>query len=179
MGQKLIGEQRRARILELLKQSSGPLTGSELAQNASVSRQVIVQDIALLKARNEPIIPTSQGYIYHRLNDASPVQVEQIVACQHDAAHTESELLLMVDYGLSVKNVIVEHALYGEITAQLQIRTRKDVEAFMQKMRSSGASYLFELTGGVHLHTLCAPSQQMMDEGVAALREAGFLVNEA
>lgn len=179
MGQKLIGEQRRTRILELLKNGSDPLTGSELAQMASVSRQVIVQDIALLKARNEPIIPTSQGYIYHSLNAAAPAMVEQIVACQHDGEQTQDELLLMVDYGLSVKNVIVEHALYGEITAQLHIRTRKDVEAFMQKMRSSGASYLFELTGGVHLHTLSAPSQQMMDEGIAALRDAGLLVREA
>lgn len=179
MGQKLIGEQRRSWILELLKHGSGPLTGSELARKASVSRQVIVQDIALLKARNEPIIPTSQGYIYHRLTDVSSTQVEQIMACQHDAKQTEAELLLMVDYGLSVKNVIVEHALYGEITAQLHIRTRKDVEAFIQKMHSSGAAYLFELTDGVHLHTLSAPSQQMMDEGIAALRDAGFLVRES
>ncbi|CAM5389150.1 hypothetical protein LSPH24S_01338 [Lysinibacillus sphaericus] len=61
---KMLGEERRLQLLELLKKSNTPITGTDFAKFANVSRQVIVNDMTLLKARNEPIIATSQGYIY-------------------------------------------------------------------------------------------------------------------
>ncbi|MFM2486927.1 transcription repressor NadR [Celerinatantimonas yamalensis] len=177
MAKKLIGEQRRQRIVAWLQAENGPLTGTQLADLTEVSRQVIVQDIALLKAKNEPIIATTQGYIYQSTVALSS-QYEQVIACQHHPEQTQDELQLLVDHGVTVNNVIVEHALYGEITAQLHIHNRKDVQAFIQKMHSTGASYLSELTHGVHLHTLCANSQEQLDQAINSLQEAGFLVSD-
>lgn len=57
-------EVRRAQILQLLKQATMPLTGKEIGEQTGVSRQVVVGDINLLKAVDEPIVATSRGYLY-------------------------------------------------------------------------------------------------------------------
>ena len=62
----LFGEDRRQFLLNILMTSNSPITGADLANKANVSRQVIVNDMTLLKAKNEPIVATSQGYIYLR-----------------------------------------------------------------------------------------------------------------
>ncbi|MFB5265899.1 transcription repressor NadR [Paenibacillus enshidis] len=174
---KLNGTERREKLLQWLKQHS-PLTGSELARRASVSRQVIVQDITLLKARNEPIMATSQGYMYLAKPEAADRPVERIVAVQHGPERTEEELQLIVDYGVTVKDVIVEHPVYGEITAPILASTRQDVHEFILRITSTNASYLSELTGGIHLHTLTAPDQERIEQAVQALERAGFLLTD-
>ncbi|WP_172195709.1 transcription repressor NadR [Saccharibacillus qingshengii] len=172
---KLTGEQRREKLLEWLKASS-PLTGSELARRASVSRQVIVQDVTLLKARNHAILATSQGYVYLKPSDEP--NARRIVACRHDRSRTEEELLLLVDYGVSVDDVIIEHPVYGELTALIRVGTRSEVYEFIEKITSTGASYLSELTDGVHLHTISAPDTVRIDKACEALRKAGFLIED-
>ncbi|MDP4097242.1 transcription repressor NadR [Paenibacillus sp. P96] len=175
---KLSGAERREKLLQWLKENS-PLTGSELARRSSVSRQVIVQDITLLKARNEPIMATSQGYMYLAKPEAADRLIERIVAVQHGPERTEEELQLIVDYGVTVKDVIVEHPVYGELTAPILASTRQDVHQFILRITSTKASYLSELTGGVHLHTLTAPDQERLDQACQALERAGFLLADS
>lgn len=173
---KLLGEERRDWLLNYLKSSSGPVTGTALAKKSNVSRQVIVGDITLLKARNEPIIATSQGYLYMQVGSGS--HVEKIVACRHDRSQTELEMNIMVDHGVTVKDVKVEHPVYGDLTASIMVSTRKDVQAFLKHIHSTNASLLSELTSGMHLHTLSAPDEQLILKAEQALKEAAILVEE-
>ncbi|ALP38875.1 transcriptional regulator [Paenibacillus sp. IHB B 3084] len=172
---KRMGTERREQLLLWLK-SESPLTGSELARRASVSRQVIVQDISLLKASQEPILATSQGYIYMEPAGQAAPPASRIIVCKHRPEQTEEELKLIVDYGVSVQDVIVEHPVYGDLTALIRVGTRKEVDDFIRKISSTQAIYLSQLTGGIHLHTLHAPDETKIDEACAALEKAGFLI---
>lgn len=174
--QKLLGEDRRQRLLDLLKQSSQPLTGTALAEETGVSRQVIVQDIALLRARNEPIMATPNGYLYFQKGSAT--RVKRVIACRHIFEDTEKELNLLVDHGVKVLDVIVEHPIYGEITGSLMIESRRDVKQFISKISKNKANLLSSLTGGVHLHTLEAPDDETLDQACEAMEKAGFLLKK-
>ncbi|MDQ0214569.1 transcriptional regulator of NAD metabolism [Oikeobacillus pervagus] len=176
-GKKVLGEERRDFILKLLKKSHHPITGSEFSKKTNVSRQVIVNDITLLKARNEPIIATSQGYFYLSSSPQETI-IERTVACIHSPEETENELNLLVDQGVMVKDVRVEHPIYGDLTASIMVSNRKEVDQFMQKVRETKASFLSQLTNGVHLHTLCAKDRVTLDEAVHALHENGYLFEE-
>ncbi|MBM7701380.1 transcription repressor NadR [Metabacillus iocasae] len=171
---KVLGEERRLLILSWLKEQGIPLTGSELSKRTNVSRQVIVQDISLLKARNEPIVATSQGYLY--LSTKEPQQQQRIIACHHGPDETELELMMLVDHGVRVKDVIVEHPVYGEITASIMVSTRKEVEHFLANVKHTNATYLSQLTEGTHLHTIEADSTFKLDAACHALKKAGFLI---
>lgn len=172
---KILGEQRRQLILQWLKESGQPLTGAELAAKTNVSRQVIVQDISLLKARNEPIIATSQGYLY--LPTTVPNEIyTRVVACYHKPEQTKEELQLIVDHGVTVKDVKIEHPVYGDLTASVMVSNRQEVEQFIQKIEETNSSYLLQLTDGTHLHTLEADSPSKLDAACLALKKAGFLI---
>jgi transcriptional regulator of NAD metabolism len=172
---KILGEERRSLILQLLKESQVPLTGSDLAARTNVSRQVIVGDITILKAKNEPIIATSQGYIYLKQNSGT-AYFQRSVACYHTPDQTEDELNLLVDHGVTVKDVIIEHPVYGDLTASIMVSNRHEVKQFMDKIRSTNASLLSALTEGIHLHTISAQSEETLDQAVEALRKKGLLI---
>jgi hypothetical protein len=172
---KILGEERRSLILQQLKGSPVPLTGSELANRTNVSRQVIVGDITLLKAKNEPIIATSQGYIYLKQNSGT-YSFERTIACRHLPDDTERELNLLVDHGVLVKDVKIEHRVYGDLTASIMVSNRQEVKQFMENMQKTGASLLSELTEGIHLHTISASSTQVLDQAEAALKAEGFMI---
>jgi transcriptional regulator of NAD metabolism len=172
---RILGEKRRDFLLNLLKNSEVPITGSELAAKANVSRQVIVGDMTILKAKNEPIIATSQGYMYLRQPAAQQMH-ERTLACLHKPEQTEEELNLLVDHGVTVKDVKIEHPVYGDLTASIMVSNRKEVQNFMKKIRSTNASYLSELTNGYHLHTIEASSEKALDDAAEALKQAGFLI---
>ncbi|ULT55813.1 transcription repressor NadR [Neobacillus drentensis] len=172
---KILGEERRSFILQQLKDSSEPLTGSELAAKTKVSRQVIVGDITLLKAKNEPIIATSQGYIYLKTSSSTPT-FERTIACKHSPADTEKELNLLVDHGVLVKDVKIEHSVYGDLTASVMVANRHEVKRFMENITSTKASLLSELTGGYHLHTISASSLEVLDQAEQALKKEGFII---
>ncbi|MCM3663855.1 transcription repressor NadR [Mesobacillus subterraneus] len=172
---KILGDERRAYILKRLQDSSEPITGSDLASITNVSRQVIVGDITLLKARNEPIIATSQGYLY--MHASRPSGAERTIACSHDPEKTEEELILLVDHGVTVKDVRIEHPVYGDLTASIMVSNRYEVKQFMEKIRATNASYLSELTDGIHLHTISAPTEKALDDAEVALRKADLLID--
>ena len=172
---KVFGEERRELLLQLLKEATEPITGSELAAKANVSRQVIVGDMTLLKAKGEPIIATSQGYLF--LMQASiNKSFDRIIACYHHPERTEEELNIVVDCGVTMKDVKIEHPVYGDLTASIMVSNRKEVKLFMKKIKTTKASYLSELTEGFHLHTISASSVEKLNEAERALKKAKFLV---
>jgi len=173
---KILGENRRELILEWLKSSGTPITGGELSTRTNVSRQVIVGDITLLKAKGEPIMATSQGYLYLS-NQANDAPIYRTIACSHPPEQTEEELNLLVDHGVTVKDVRIEHPIYGDLTASIMVSNRREVKQFLEKMQSTKSSYLSELTGGIHIHTISAPSEQILDQVEEALYKAGFLID--
>ncbi len=175
--QKVLGEKRRDLILQWLKESKEPITASVLADKTNVSRQVIVQDISLLKAREEPIMATSQGYIYIDQSNEDR-GFRRIIVCCHQPEDTLEELNIIVDHGVMVKDVTVEHPVYGEITAPLVLGSRRDVQLFLEKVRSTNAALLSELTDGIHLHTIEAETTDQLDEVCSALDRAGYLLTK-
>ena len=138
---KLLGEERRQQLLEMLKTASEPMKGTDLAKKVGVSRQVIVGDITLLKARNEPILATSQGYIYME-QSGSDYAFERQIACIHTPDDAREELYTLVDAGVVVKNVTVEHPVYGELTASIMVANRHEVDLFLTRVEETSASYL-------------------------------------
>lgn len=175
MAEKKYGKERRRAIVDELKAAGQPRTGKALGDQFGVSRQVVVQDVTLLKAEGMPIIATSQGYVWSEETDS---RIERVVACVHPPERTEEELLLLVDMGVAVKDVRVEHPVYGDLRAGIMVKNRRQVQQFLEKVHRTEASYLSELTDGVHLHTLEADSVEELDQAVKALDEAGFLISE-
>lgn len=153
-----------------LRADTRPVSAASLASLLSVSRQIIVGDIALLRAAGESIAATPRGYVL----EASPGKVYTI-ACIHGVEDTEKELNIMVDNGCTVISVTVEHPIYGQLTGQLQLSSRYDVSQFMEKLRTGEVAPLCQLTGGVHLHTLSCPDDACFERTRAALAEAGLL----
>lgn len=174
---KLLGQERRKKILSLLKNADGPITGTELAKIANVSRQVIVNDMNLLKALNEPIIATNQGYLYLKSDNENRLFEKKIVCC-HTKEQGEDELLTIVDCGVTVKNVIVEHPIYGEITASMMFSNRLDVLNFIHQVNNTNASFLSQLTDGTHLHVISAPTMEQLERAEELLRQKGYLVED-
>lgn len=171
---KLLGEERRTKLLSILKLSDTPVTGSELSRVANVSRQVIVGDITLLKAKKEPIIATSQGYLY--LQKESPQNAERIIACKHTPERASEEMNLLVDTGCTIKDVKIEHPVYGDLTASIMVSNRNEVKHFLEKIAHTNSAFLSVLTDGIHLHTITANTEKQLDEAEAALKDADFLV---
>ena len=167
-------ESRRTEILRLLKKTSRPVSASKIAEKMSVSRQIIVGDIALLRAGGANIASTPRGYLIPA-DDQS--YIRQVVT-EHDAAETQAELYAIVDHGCTVMDVIIEHPLYGELKGMLQLSTRYDVDQFIKKCLESEAAPLSQLTNGVHLHTLSCPDEESFRRAEEALRKLGFLVQE-
>ena len=162
---------RRSAVLQALLDADAPVSASALASRFSVSRQIIVGDVALLRASGEAISATPRGYVLDRAEQG----ILRTVACRHTMEGTERELQIMVDNGCAVLDVVVEHAVYGQLTAQLQIRSRYDVAQFMERLISDGAKPLSSLTDGIHLHTLSCPDEAAFKRTCAALREVGLL----
>lgn len=166
--------QRRRAIMEALKDSRQPVSAGTMAARFQVSRQVIVGDIALLRAANVAISATPRGYILidQREEDS---RITHTIACRHDRENLARELYIIADNGCGVIDVIVEHAVYGQISGQLQIFSRYDADSFMKKLAKDHASPLCDLTGGIHLHTLVCPSEEAYARVLAELRTAGIL----
>lgn len=168
--------ERRQQIMALLGEAALGLTGTELAQRLGVSRQIIVQDMAVLRAAGEEILATPRGYILAgRLRGAAH---RRVVACRHTRDQVADELTALVDAGVTVVDVIVEHPLYGELRAPLWLRSRADVADFMAQLERTGANLLSSLTNGVHLHTLAAADPAALDAARQALAQRGYLLAE-
>jgi len=166
-------EERRSRILELLQAASRPVTGAELAQQLGTSRQIIVQDIAVLRAAGEEIFASPRGYhVLPRPHGA----YRAVVAVRHTREQTEDELTALVDTGVEVLDVIVEHPMYGEMRGGLELASRDDVQEFTAQLNDTGAPLLSQMTGGLHLHTLEARRPELLERARETLRRRGYLV---
>lgn len=165
---------RRQAIFDRLRSADRPVSASALAAGLNVSRQIIVGDIALLRAGGAEISATPRGYVLPRATDG----ITRTIACRHTLAQTGQELDILVDNGCTVLDVIVEHPVYGQLTGQLQISSRYDVEQFLARIRDSDAAPLSMLTGGLHLHTLCCPNEDAYTRACAALKAAGLLLDD-
>ncbi|WMJ85504.1 transcription repressor NadR [Anaerocolumna sp. MB42-C2] len=168
------GQERRDKIIELLYYAKEPISGTELAKKLGVSRQVIVQDIALLRAVNKNILSTTKGYMIY-LQEKQ--KVNRCFMVKHTTDEIEDELCAIVDNGGKILNVIVAHDLYGEIAADLIIKNRQDVYDFVKKVKFKNTVPLKELTDGVHLHTVEADSEEILDHIETVLREKQYLID--
>ena len=162
--------ERREKLKKILAQSAVPVSGSALAKMLSVSRQVIVTDIAILRAEGSEIISTSQGYITPEVREC-----KRIFKVHHTREECETELNLFVDHGAIVKDVFVSHRAFGVLRGELNIRSRLDVQEFVESIRSGKSSLLSSTTVRYHYHTLLAPSEKVLDTIENRLWEMGFL----
>lgn len=168
------GYERREKIGELLKNSREPVSGSALAELLGVSRQVVVQDIALLRTADKNIISTNKGYMYFAPGTG---KCTRVFCVRHEDGRIEEELNIIVDNGGRALDVMVEHDVYGTITADLRISTRRDVTDFMRKINGNRSKPLSTVTGGVHYHTVEADTMEQLDCIEKELLEKGYLIS--
>lgn len=167
--------ERQERLYELLKTSQEPVTGTDIASTMGVTRQVVVHDIALLRASGAPILSTPRGYM---LQTQDLPEDKYVLSVSHPPQLTATELTILVDYGIKVRDVLVEHPLYGEIRGSLHIASRRDVDLFMHQLRDLGANLLSSLTDGYHLHTVECSDPKRLAEAIQDLRKNGIKVFE-
>ncbi|MDO5520554.1 MAG: transcription repressor NadR [bacterium] len=169
------GKERREKIVELLNSSEDAISGSQLAKVLGVSRQIVVQDIALLRATNKNIISTTRGYMFYVVEES---KAKRSFLVKHTTEQIEEELCTIVDNGGKILDITVMHEVYGQIQADLIIKTRQEVYDFVEQVNTKRTVPLKELTDGVHVHTVEADSERILDRIENALREKGFLVIE-
>ena len=177
-GEKLMvtGENRRAQILHLLKEQGMPLSGTALAKTFGVSRQVIVQDIALMRAENHSILSTNKGYLYRR-EEAETSQPKRVFYVNHTTEQVLEEFQIILELGGKVLDVAVEHEIYGYIQANLLIENPQDAQDFVNKLDTCRDNPLKVLTDDCHYHTVTAPSEKLLDLIEADLRAKGYLLS--
>ena len=167
-------EARRKAIVEALSRAAAPVSATSLAGSQGVSRQIIVGDIALLRAAGHDIIATPRGYLLAKQESG----LLHTVACRHPENMTETELNIMVDNGCFVEDVVVEHHIYGEISGRLQLGSRYDVSQFLSRLQEKSGASLSSLTDGIHLHTIRSPDEETFLRTCQALRDAGILLED-
>jgi hypothetical protein len=168
------GQTRRELMLQMLQGAKEPIPGSRLAKELGVSRQVIVQDIALLRAVDRNILSTNKGYV---LFQSAQDGVARALHVKHKNAQIEDELNTIVDCGGNVQDVIVEHPIYGQISVDLIIKSRADVVNFVEQVKKYQTKPLNTLTDGEHFHTVNAESEHVLDRIEEALRQKGYLLD--
>ncbi len=166
-------DDRRKEIANYLMAEQKPISGSALSEKFGVSRQIIVQDISVLKAAGFDILSTHSGYIVQN----TPLS-ERVFKIRHTTEQTEDELNLIVDLGGTVVDVFVWHKVYGKVTANLNIFSRLHVKQFIEGVRSGKSTELMNITGGYHYHTIRADSEEVLDRIEKALEERNYIVPE-
>lgn len=165
--------ERRTAIANLLLSESRAVSGSELSEKFGVSRQIIVQDITLLKSSGYDILSTHSGYIIQK----SPLK-ERVFKLYHTTKQTEDELNLIVDLGGTVVDVFVWHKVYGKMIAPLNIFSSLHVKQFIEGVRTGKSIELMNITGGYHYHTVRAESEETLDKISKSLEERGYIAPE-
>lgn len=163
-------EERIQRLLKILNDAKEPVSGTELSKELSVSRQVIVQDITLLRSRGADIISTHRGYVIHKKEEFT-----RVFKVMHSDSDTEREMSLIVDLGGRLLDVFIYHKVYNVVRAEMNIKSRRDVKNFMEEIHSGRSSFLKNATSGYHYHTVAADSELLLDIIGSELSKAGFL----
>lgn len=171
----MTGEQRRAQLLQMLKTQSEPITGTAIAKKFNVSRQIIVQDIALIRAENHGILSTNKGYIY-RTDEYNSTQPKRVFFVKHSTQQVLDEFMTVLELGGKILDVAVEHELYGQIRVDLLIETAQDAQDFVQKLSTCRDNPLKVLTDDCHYHTVSAPSEKLLDLIEKELKDKGYLI---
>ena len=162
--------ERRKAIVNLLLASKTPISGGELSEKFNVSRQIIVQDVTVLKGLGYEILSTHNGYVMQK----SPL-VERVFKLKHTTEQTEDELNSIVDLGGTVVDVFVWHKVYGKISATLNIFSRLHVKQFLEGVRTGKSTELMNITGGYHYHTVRADSEAVLDKIGETLQEKNYI----
>lgn len=163
---------RRLRIMDALQASQGALTGSELSKRCNVSRQIIVGDVAILRAQGVHIISTPRGY---QLIDENKRGMQQVFVCCHGPEMMEKELNAIIDNGGIVHNVVVEHEVYGDLEGNLNLHSRRDIQQYLKRMNDSKAELLSSISGGIHTHLVETENAEDMTAVKEALEALGVL----
>lgn len=164
------GQERRERIIQIIKESEKPVAGTILAKELGVSRQVIVQDMALIRANGQNILSTHRGYVLQ-----AKEQPSRVFKVHHSGEQVEEELNLFVDLGGKVEDVFVYHKVHGVIRAKLCIKSRRDVQNYLQEIASGSSTQLLNLTAGYHYHTVTAETEEILDVIQEELMAMGML----
>lgn len=163
--------ERRKEILSLLGNSSSPIPAGVLSEKFAVSRQVIVQDIAILRANGYDVISTNRGYYI-----GGAMCAQRVFKCRHRLDELVEEAELIINNGGRVEDVFVNHRVYGRISARLDLITKTHAEELHRSLVSGASKPLMSVTDGYHYHTVSADSEQALDAIENALRERGFLI---
>lgn len=170
MEKELTGTDRRKKLLSLMREADLPLSGARLGKETGVSRQVVVQDIALLRTEGYPIVSTARGYFL-----AEPRHAVRMFKVCHTSDQVEDELTTIVDLGGCILDVMVNHRAYGKVSASLNIKNRRDVQAFVSDLKSGKSAPLLNVTSGYHFHRISAEQEEILDEIEDALRGKHYL----
>ena len=168
----MTAEARRQEILSELNAATAPISATTLAEKHGVTRQVIVADVALLRAAGNDIRAEHKGYLLEKVLG----EVQRPIVCKHPKSSVTDEFYAIVDNGGRVLDVQVEHAIYGIISAKLSIASRYDADEFVRAASNSSVSQLADLTGGVHTHTVAARDEETIRRICRKLKELGILV---
>lgn len=164
------GEERRGKIIQALKNSDKAVSATTLAKEFVVSRQVIVQDVALLRANGKNIFSTNRGYLIQEDEETT-----RVFKVQHEDDEVEKELTTIVDLGGTVEDVFVYHKVYGVLRAEMNIKSRMDIRNYMEEIRSGKSSLLKNVTSGYHYHTVRAERVEILDMIQEELQKKGLL----
>ena len=164
------GEERRGKIIQALKNSDKAVSATTLAKKFNVSRQVIVQDVALLRANGKNIFSTNRGYLIQEDEETT-----RVFKVQHEDDEVEKELTTIVDLGGTVEDVFVYHKVYGVLRAEMNIKSRMDIRNYMEEIRSGKSSLLKNVTSGYHYHTVRAERVEILDMIQEELQKKGLL----
>ena len=164
------GEERRGKIIQALKNSDKAVSATTLAKEFDVSRQVIVQDVALLRANGKNIFSTNRGYLIQEDEETT-----RVFKVQHEDDEVEKELTTIVDLGGTVEDVFVYHKVYGVLRAEMNIKSRMDIRNYMEEIRSGKSSLLKNVTSGYHYHTVRAELVEILDMIQEELQKKGLL----
>ena len=162
------GEERRGKIIQALKNSDKAVSATTLAKEFDVSRQVIVQDVALLRANGKNIFSTNRGYLIQEDEETT-----RVFKVQHEDDEVEKELTTIVDLGGTVEDVY--HKVYGVLRAEMNIKSRMDIRNYMEEIRSGKSSLLKNVTSGYHYHTVRAERVEILDMIQEELQKKGLL----
>ena len=167
-------DERRQIIIKILKESNVPISATFLASKFSVTRQIIVADIALLRASGYSITADNKGYKLLTFNN----DLIKKIAVQHSKDEVTNEFYSIIDNGGKVLDVTIDHPIYGIISVELNITSRYEADEFTKKLNNTNSNPLSLLTQGIHLHTIEVPNNEAFERKKNKLSNFGILITE-